>query len=198
MKKDLAIKELKSSFLSVEKDIGTIINKLFIESRPYSDMLKRLLMINTKDCLENQTDACKELISSTSVKDLKEKGYIRIIPKLDFGEHEEVKSYILITMDNFTPNAENPEFRDCTITFDVICHTKYSDLGDYRIRPLKICGYIDGILDKTRLSGIGILNFVGANQLILNEELQGYTLMYRAVHGSDDTLTEEEDESYGS
>ena len=101
-------------------------------------------------------------------------------------------------MDNFTPNAENPEFRDCTITFDVICHTKYSDLGDYRIRPLKICGYIDGILDKTRLSGIGILNFVGANQLILNEELQGYTLMYRAVHGSDDTLTEEEDESYGS
>ena len=198
MKKDLAIKELKSSFLSVEKDIGTIINKLFIESRPYSDMLKRLLMINTKDCLENQTDACRELISKTSVKDLKEKGYIRIIPKLDFGEHEEVKSYILITMDNFTPNAENPEFRDCTITFDVICHTKYSDLGDYRIRPLKICGYIDGILDKTRLSGIGILNFVGANQLILNEELQGYTLMYRAVHGSDDTLTEEEDESYGS
>lgn len=197
MKKDLAIKELKSSFLSVEKDIGTIINKLFIESRPYSDMLKRLLMINTKDCLENQTDVCRELISSTSVKDLKEKGYIRIIPKLDFGEHEEVKSYILITMDNFTPNAENPEFRDCTITFDVICHTKYSDLGDYRIRPLKICGYIDGILDKTRLSGIGILNFVGANQLILNEELQGYTLMYRAVHGSDDTLTEEEDESYG-
>lgn len=198
MKKDLAIKELKSSFLSVEKDIGTIINKLFIESRPYSDMLKRLLMINTKDCLENQTDVCRELISNTSVKDLKEKGYIRIIPKLDFGEHEEVKSYILITMDNFTPNAENPEFRDCTITFDVICHTKYSDLGDYRIRPLKICGYIDGILDKTRLSGIGILNFVGANQLILNEELQGYTLMYRAVHGSDDTLTEEEDESYGS
>ena len=198
MKKDLAIKELKSSFLSVEKDIGTIINKLFIESRPYSDMLKRLLMINTKDCLENQTDVCRELISSTSVKDLKEKGYIRIIPKLDFGEHEEVKSYILITMDNFTPNAENPEFRDCTITFDVICHTKYSDLGDYRIRPLKICGYIDGILDKTRLSGIGILNFVGANQLILSEELQGYTLMYRAVHGSDDALTEEEDESYGS
>ena len=198
MKKDLAIKELKSSFLSVEKDIGTIINKLFIESRPYSDMLKRLLMINTKDCLENQTDVCRELILKTSVKDLKEKGYIRIIPKLDFGEHEEVKSYILITMDNFTPNAENPEFRDCTITFDVICHTKYSDLGDYRIRPLKICGYIDGILDKTRLSGIGILNFVGANQLILSEELQGYTLMYRAVHGSDDTLTEEEDESYGS
>ena len=198
MKKDLAIKELKSSFLSVEKDIGTIINKLFIESRPYSDMLKRLLMINTKDCLENQTDVCRELISKTSVKDLKEKGYIRIIPKLDFGEHEEVKSYILITMDNFTPNAENPEFRDCTLSFDVICHTKYSDLGDYRIRPWKICGYIDGILDKTRLSGIGILNFVGANQLILSEELQGYTLMYRAVHGSDDTLTEEEDESYGS
>ena len=198
MKKDLAIKQLKSSFLSVEKDIGTIINKLFIESRPYSDMLKRLLMINTKDCLENQTDVCKELISNTSVKDLKEKGYLRIIPRFNFEEYEEAKSYILITMNDFTPNAENPEFRDCTISFDVICHTKYSDLGDYRIRPLKICGYIDGILNKTRLSGIGILNFVGANHLILSPELQGYTLTYRAVHGSDDTLTEEEDESYGS
>ena len=198
MKKDLAIKELKSSFLSVEKDIGTIINKLFIESRPYSDMLKRLLMINTKDCLENQTDVCRELISSTSVKDLKEKGYIRIIPKFNLGEHEEVKSYILITMNHFTPNAKNPEFRDCTISFDVVCHTKYSDLGDYRIRPLKICGYIDGILNKTRLSGIGVLNFIGANQLVLSPELQGYTLTYIAVHGSDDTLTEEEDKSYGS
>ena len=92
MKKDLAIKQLKSSFLSVEKDIGTIINKLFIESRPYSDMLKRLLMINTKDCLENQTDVCRELISNTSVKDLKEKGYLRIIPRFNFEEYEEAKS----------------------------------------------------------------------------------------------------------
>ena len=51
-------------------------------------------------------------------------------------------------------------------------------------------GYIDGILDKSKLSGIGELNFMGCNELILNENLSGYTLMYQAVHGSDDRLPE--------
>ena len=31
---------------------------------------------------------------------------------------------------------------------------------------------------------------MGCSQLILNEELSGYTLMYRAIHGSDDELPE--------
>ena len=188
MKKDLAIKQLKSSFLSVEKDIGTIINKLFIESRPYSDMLKRLLMINTKDCLENQTDVCRELISSTSVKDLKEKGYIRIIPKLDFGEHEEVKSYILITMDNFTPNAENPEFRDCTIIIDILCHPDHWNLGNFQLRPNKIAGEIDSMLDGQKLTGIGEINFIAGRRLTMNNQLIGLTLMYSAIHGVEDKI----------
>ena len=34
----------------------TILRKLFIESRPYSDDLKRLLVINTKDCLDDRTN----------------------------------------------------------------------------------------------------------------------------------------------
>ena len=42
--------EFNSSFLSCEKDTESIVNKLFVESRPYSDELKRLLVINTKDC----------------------------------------------------------------------------------------------------------------------------------------------------
>ena len=82
----------------------------------------------------------------------------------------------------------NPEFRDCTISFDVICHTDYWDIGNYRMRPVKILGYIDGILNNEKLSGIGTLNFMGANELILDENLSGYTLMYRAVHGSDDKI----------
>ena len=107
-------------------------------------------------------------------------------------EHEDIKSYVIISFDNFTPNATNPEFRDCTVTFDIICHTDYWDLGNYRIRPLKIAGYIDGILNKAKLSGIGTFNFLGCNQLILNEELSGYTLMYPASHGNDDKISGEE------
>ena len=49
MTKNLARFDLKSSFLSCEKDTDTILRKLFIESRPFSDTLKRLLVISTKD-----------------------------------------------------------------------------------------------------------------------------------------------------
>ena len=34
---------------------------------------------------------------------------------------------------------------------------------------------------------------MGCNQLILNENLSGYTLMYRAVHGNDDKIEVEEE-----
>ena len=55
MKRNLAVTNIHSSFLSCEKDMETILKKLFIESRPYSDELKRLFVINTKDCLDNKT-----------------------------------------------------------------------------------------------------------------------------------------------
>jgi hypothetical protein len=95
---------------------------------------------------------------------------------------------LIFSFDNFKPNAQNPEFRDCSVTIDVLCHTDYWDLGKFRSRPIKICGYIDGILNKARLSGIGTLQFVGCNELVLDETLSGYTLNYWAIHGTDDLL----------
>jgi len=55
MRKDLALKptDFTSSFLSYEKDLETILRKLFVESQPYSNDLKKLLVINMKDCLDN-------------------------------------------------------------------------------------------------------------------------------------------------
>ena len=189
MKRNLAITNIHSSFLSCEQDMETILKKLFIESRPYSDELKRLLVINTKDCLDNLTsEVYNTKLKEMSVAKLREEGYIKIEPKIRFPEHEEVKSYIIITFDNFTTNEKNPQFRDCTVNFDIICHTDYWDIGNYRLRPLKIAGYIDGLLNNTKLSGIGTFNFAGCNELILNEDLSGYTLSYRAIHGSDDII----------
>ena len=43
MRKDLVLPSLQSSFLSCEKDTELILRKLFIESQPHSDILKRLL-----------------------------------------------------------------------------------------------------------------------------------------------------------
>lgn len=191
MVKNLAMKPFQSSFLSCEKDAEIILRKLFIESRPYSDDLKRLLVINTKDCLDDKTNPIYlEKLQKITLPNLIEKGYIKLSPKLNFGEFEEVKSYILISFDNFIPNAKNPQFRDCTVTFDIVCHIDNWDLGNYRERPIKIVGFIDGILDNSKLTGIGTFQMMGCNQLILNEDLAGYTLMYKAIHGSDDELPE--------
>lgn len=186
--------EFHSSFLSCEKDTETIIKKLFIDSRPYSDMLKRLLIINTPDCLIDMTNQKYiDMIKNTSIQDLHDKGYLRFSPKLLMGENEEVKSYIRISYDHFTPARTNEHFRDCIIEIDILCHPEYWELGNYMQRPIKIAGYIDGILNNTKLSGIGTLNFAGCNEIILDENLAGYCLMYQAVHGSDDII-EEDDE----
>lgn len=195
MKRDLvSTKKIISSFLSCEKDFEEILRKLFIENRPYSDELKRLLVINTKDCLDDKTNtAYLEKLKSMSMAKLREDGYIKLEPKISIPEHEEVKSYILISFDNFFPNATNPQFRDCTVTFDILCHTDYWDIGNYRLRPLKIAGYIDGILNNTRLSGIGTFQFAGCNELVLDQTFSGYTLMYKAIHGSDDIIPNKED-----
>ena len=196
MKKDLALRpvDFTSSFLSCEKDLEEILRRLFIESQPYSDELKKLLVINTKDCLDNKTsEVYKNAIKDMSLAKLRDEGYIKFEPKVKMPEHEEIKSYLIFSFDNFITNQNNPEFRDCNVYIDILCHTDCWDLGNFRIRPLKIAGYIDGILNKARLSGIGIFQFVGCNELVLDETLSGYTLSYSAIHGTDDVLPSSHD-----
>ena len=191
MKKDLALRpiDFASSFLSCEKDLEEILKRLFLTSQPYSDELKRLLVINTKDCLDNKnSQVYQDVIKNMTLSKLREQGYIKLQPKIKMPEHEQIKSYLIFSFDNFIPNTSNPQFRDCTIHIDVLCHTDYWDIGDFRVRPLKICGYIDGILNNARLSGIGTFQFNGCNELVLDETLSGYTLSYSAIHGTDDVL----------
>lgn len=186
-------KKIKSSFLSCEKDAETILKKLFVTEGKYSDILKKLLVIQTKDCL-NENQKYKEIIDSISVSDLIEQGYVSLVPKVKSLEHDSVKAYIIISFDNFTEDATNPQYRDCLVSFDILCHTDYWDIGDYRLRPYKIAGYIDGLLDGERLSGIGTFNFFSGNRIVLNESLAGFTLTYLATHGNDDNLPRKEEE----
>lgn len=183
---------LKSSFLSCEKDAEEIVKKLLVDSRPYSDELKRLLLINNKDCLDDRTnETYKKIIKETSVADMIDKGYIRLKPQIQMEENQEVMNYIVLSFDNFTPTS-NLHYRDCVVEIDILSHIEHWDIGNFRQRPIKIMGYIDGILNECKLTGIGTLNFIGANEIVLSEELAGYCLMYRAVHGDDDLIPPEE------
>lgn len=178
-------KNFKSSFISCQKDQEAIWRKLFVESRPYSDKLKRLLIVNSPDCLDMTQKQYQDVIDSYTIKRMKDEHYISIIPKLPFGEHEEVKAYLLMEFDDFVPTA-NREFRDCIISFSIICNLDYWNIDDYQLRPHLIAGYVDGILNGARLSGIGKLEFIGASQLVLSEYLGGLLLRYVATHGKDD------------
>lgn len=173
---------LSSSFLSCEKDTETILRKLFIESRPYSDILKRLLVVQAQDALDETYNMDKY-----TLKTLIDEGYIVLSPKVEFDEHEQVKSFIVLNFDTFLPTS-NPEFRDCIVCIYVVCHSDFWMLKNYQQRPFKILGYIDGILNNTKLSGIGELLFEGCKETIVNQDWSFYTLTYRATHGSDDKI----------
>ena len=183
------IGDFNSSFLSCSKDIEMIIKKLFVDSKPYSDYLKRLLIINTEDCLDMSNQKYRDFVNKMTIKDLFDKGYIRTKKKIKVPEHEEVKSYLIIDFGNWFPAATNPiEFRDCTVTITIICNSDYQELQNYALRYYKIAGYVDGILAESRLSGLGKLHFAAADEITLNENESGLMIMYNAVHGSDDII----------
>ena len=161
----------KSSFLSMEKDMNLIVNKMFKNER-----LKRLLYYTDKNALNRPNlteDQALELINNN----------IKIVPKMYVDGS--VLNYIIINFKNFTP-SENPEFRDNIIEFDIICHFDQWQLQDFALRPYKIAAEIDSMFNNTHLTGIGTLQFVGATQTVLTDEFAGVCLLYEATHGGED------------
>ena len=201
-----SMKPIYSSFLSCEKDMEKIVKLLFVNSKPYSDKLKRLLIINNPDCLDENNQRYQALIDSKPLSVMRKEGYIRLNPKIARKQFQNIKSYILVTFDNFSPNRVDPKFMDCTVNFDIICSDDQWDLDGFRERPLVIAGYIDGILNSIsneyknaqnkpdgsniKLSGMGEYNFLGCNLAVLNEDISMYTLSYRAVHFTEDKKLE--------
>lgn len=161
----------KSSFLSIDKDMNILVDKIMKNKR-----LQRLLYYTTRDALDRPNLTDDEVYSLFGKQ-------IKLVPKLYIDGS--VLTYIIISFDNFI-ESENPEFRDNIIEFDIICHFDQWQLQDFELRPYRIAAELDSMLDKQRLTGIGELEFLGANQIILTDEYAGLCLMYRAYHGGED------------
>ena len=167
----------ESSFLSVDKDMALIVNKMFENNR-----LKKLLYYTRPDCLTNKQE-CPNLTDKQTAELFGKQ--INIVPKLNIDD--QVKNYIFIDFDNFIPNSTNPEFRNNIIYFDILCHYSQWHLGNFELRPLKIAAELDSMFNEKYLTGIGKTYFLGANKFpIANGEFDGYSLMYLAVHGDED------------
>ena len=167
MKMDL-VQTQETTFLTAQKDLFKIVQK-FINN----EKLKKLLFYPVKDALDRKNLTSEETLGLLHKN-------IRVIPKLQVNE--DVQSYIIIGFDGFTPNANNPEFRDNIITFDIICHLDSWVMENYQLRPYLIMGEIDGMLNNSKLNGIGTVEFIGANQLLLSSDLAGFSLTYRVIN----------------
>ena len=95
-------------------------------------------------------------------------------------------NYLIISFDDFSQNNTNPEFRDNVLEIDIVCHFDQWPLKDFQLRPYRIAAELDSMLDKTHLTGIGELEFEGANQILLTDDYAGLCLSYRAIHGEED------------
>lgn len=191
MKRDVIAPPLESSFLSCEKDTETILKKLFVDSRQHSKTLKRLLVVTNDDCLEDLVNPKYLAAENISIKELIDQQYIVLSPVIRNAEFEKVKAALVLSFDNFTANKTNPQFRDCVISIDVLCHLDCWELQNYQQRPFKILGYIDGILNGASLSGIGRLEFIGCSGPSIHGDMGLFSLIYRAVHGSDDYIEDQ-------
>lgn len=189
MKANIAtVKPLKSAFLSIGKDFEQLFKILFVNSQPYSDEIKRLLVINTKDCLDKNNDYYNQVVKNFSVSKLVEEGYIVFDLEIIHPEHEEIKSYITLQIEQCTPNVSNPYFMDAEFAFNILTHYNYKYLGDFESRPWVIAGYIKGLLEGVRLSGLGKLEFQTATELSVGTAYSGVRLSYKTIHGTDDTI----------
>lgn len=172
----------KSSFLSVEKDLALIFQKLTESQR-----LLKLLYYPQRDCLK-APDLTRQQIENLLNKQ------IRIVPTFPLmneqtGELDPTcPNFMIVEFDTFVQNASNPEFRNNTIKFDILCDPEQWNLGNFALRPYRIAGEIDSLFNKKKLTGIGETYFVSANELILGPKMMGLTLTYIVIHGVEDQI----------
>jgi hypothetical protein len=101
----------------MEKDMGIIVDMIMKNNN-----LKKMLHYPSKDCLSRPPLSEEESLALFENK-------IKIVPKIYVDGS--VLTYIVISFDNFTQNYQNPEFRDNTIEFDIICHFNEWQMTDF-------------------------------------------------------------------
>lgn len=165
----------KSSFLSMEKDLSIILDKILSNER-----LKKLLYYTTRNAL-SQPNLTEEQSLSLIGKNIK------IIPKLFVDP--DVLNYLIITFEDFTPNSTNPEFRDSNIIFTIVCHMDQIQLEDLKLRPYRIAAELDTMFQNKHLTGIGTVQFsISPQMVVVNEEFVALRLTYSTIHGGEDKV----------
>lgn len=162
----------KTKFLCIPADLRKITQKMLA-----NDKLCRLLYITNDKALTapNLTTEEKERLISDE--------YIQTKPKVRIDEEQVVQNYIIINFDMITP-SENNAYLNGILMIDILCQIDGWDLidqyGELTYRPYEIAQIVDGMIDEKKFSGIGTMNFLGSDQLIVatNDNYAGLSLKY--------------------
>lgn len=103
---------------------------------------------------------------------------IMIVPKI-FDDSTEKTSYIVAIFSNFVTNMINPDFKLSTVRFDVACPYDEWVLNEKSLRPYLMMQEIDTMFNGAQMEGIGTLQFVRAESIVLTPQIGGYSMLYQ-------------------
>ena len=103
---------------------------------------------------------------------------IMIVPKI-FDDSTEKTSYVVAIFSNFVTNALNPDFKLSSVRFDVACPYDEWVLNDRSLRPYLMMQEIDNMFNQAQMAGIGTLQFVRAESIVLTPQIGGYSMLYQ-------------------
>ena len=103
---------------------------------------------------------------------------IMIVPKI-CDDSTEKTSYVVAMFSGFTTNMLNPDYKLSTVRFDVACPYDEWVLNDKSLRPYLLMQEIDDMFNQAQMAGIGTLQFVRADSLVLTPQIGGYSMLYQ-------------------
>lgn len=161
-----------SDFLAISEDARKIVEKIV-----KNENICKLLKITDVNALtETMTEEEKiKLIDKY------------IILNSHFPEDNEMKNFIMIDFDHFSP-SENPEYISCTINFSIFCNVENWEVknkGKTYFRLYYIAHEILKDFSKSKMTGIGNLEYIGGESIILGTDVKykGIVLSFATYNG---------------
>ena len=104
--------------------------------------------------------------------------HLIIVPKIPEPDPEE-RAFIIVVFDKFIVNGDNPDFKLSTIRFDIVCPFNEWIVNGDNLRPYLLMQEVDNLFNQAKLSGIGNLQFLRCEPLVLSPQMGGYTMYYQ-------------------
>ena len=152
------------------EEIGRALNKI-AQKLNKDKQLCRLLKYMESNPLSSELDDWDDTISLVNTS-------IRIIPKARLNEVTE--PVIVITIPTIELH-DNIDFSSLTVQIDVLCPIDKWQIDDICPRPFKIMQRIYDCLQASKVTGIGTMQFLAAEQSVIYEGVSDNQMVFQVT-----------------